>query len=145
MNGQIHERRSIRDTSYEDLPLPVHPPGMIERLPARVLKQTPDDISEPPNANLSLNHPAEPARLSPYHFARLFKETVGQTVHEDGIEQRLKASHHLPLSLSAAEPGSPILATFHANSRRFPESRPACIAKTARFFHNSAQKFNPSA
>ncbi|MEW6401848.1 MAG: AraC family transcriptional regulator [Chloroflexota bacterium] len=68
------------------------------RLAPPVLKRVLDYIQSQPGADLTLSRLAELARLSPYHFARMFKESTGQTVHAYVLEQRLRKCRDLLLN-----------------------------------------------
>lgn len=48
--------------------------------------------------DLTLEQIAQEAHLSPYHFARRFKQSIGQSVHQYVIEQRLEAAKRLLLT-----------------------------------------------
>jgi AraC family transcriptional regulator len=91
--------------------VPAALPRLAGRLSGPILKRVLDYVAEHPNMDLTLAHLADLAHLSPYHFARLFKESMGQTVHEYVTEQRLRMSYHLllggdlPLAAIAAEAG----------------------------------------
>jgi AraC family transcriptional regulator len=94
---------------YVDVPVSARP--VKGRLPGAVLRNVVDYVAEQPNSELSLSKLAALAHLSPYHFARLFKETTGQTVHGYVLEQRLLRSRYLllasrlPISYIAMEMG----------------------------------------
>ena len=81
---------------YADFP--VTPRPVKGRLPLAVLRQVSDYVEQQPDSELTLAKLASLAHLSPYHFARLFKETTGQTVHAFVREQRLLRACHLLLA-----------------------------------------------
>ncbi len=67
-------------------------------LSADALRQVEEYITDQLDARLSLANLAALVHLSPYHFARLFKETTGKTVHEYVLQRRLKRSHEMLLA-----------------------------------------------
>ncbi len=88
------------------LPLSLqHPAGLLAavlsmrgRLPPAVLQQIEERVGEEPDGDWSLSSLAGLVHLSPYHFARQFKETTGKTVHEYVLEHRLRRSYELLLA-----------------------------------------------
>lgn len=76
---------------------PASPPELDGRLPAPILKCVLEYIAHSPEGDLSLRNLADLAHLSPYHFARLFKQSTGQTVHQYVIGQRLQVGYQLLL------------------------------------------------
>jgi AraC family transcriptional regulator len=65
------------------------------------------------NQNLSLEMLAEQVGFSPYHFARLFRQTTGESPHQFVLRQRLAVAQRLlketdlPLAHVASEVGIP--------------------------------------
>jgi AraC family transcriptional regulator len=76
---------------------PAAVPEVKGRLPTPVLKKILDYITDCSNAELTLAHMASLVHVSPYHFERLFKESMGQPVHKYVLAQRLKKSYRLLL------------------------------------------------
>ncbi|WP_226889764.1 helix-turn-helix domain-containing protein [Nostoc sp. MG11] len=73
-------------------------------LPQQPLKQTIDYIQENLNQNVSLAELAEIAKLSPYHFARLFKQSTGLPPHQYQIKCRVdRAKDLLKTNLEIAD------------------------------------------
>lgn len=74
------------------------------KLSAQQLKQVVDYIDEYLDRNLRLAELASLARLSPYHFARLFKQSTGIAPHQYHIRRRVERTQQLLLTkLSIAE------------------------------------------
>lgn len=74
------------------------------------LQQVLSFINDQLDQDLSLAAMAAVAHLSPYHFARLFKQAVGQSPHQYVIRQRVEAAKRLlasglPTAQVAAEAG----------------------------------------
>ncbi len=67
-------------------------------LPDAVLRQIDDYVASQLDAELSLPRLAEFAHLSPSHFARRFKESTGQTVHEYVLRRRLQRCYEALLA-----------------------------------------------
>ncbi len=94
---------------YVDFPARARP--VKGRLPLTVLRQVADYVEGQPDCELTLAKLAALARLSPYHFARLFKDTTGQTVHAYVRERRLLHACYLlratrlPIAFIATETG----------------------------------------
>jgi AraC family transcriptional regulator len=87
----------------------IHPGGTLSRHKLRVVI---DYIHEHLDAELSLDHLASVVRMSPYHFARLFKSSTGLPPHQYVIAQRverakglLRDAERFPLADIAAEVG----------------------------------------
>jgi AraC family transcriptional regulator len=81
-------------------------------LPRHKLRAVIDYIHEHLDAELSLDHLAAVAHVSPYHFARLFKNSTGLPPHQYVIARRverakelLRDRERLPLAEVAAEVG----------------------------------------
>jgi AraC family transcriptional regulator len=64
-------------------------------LPGNKLRAVTDYIHEHLDAELSLNHLAAVAHMSPYHFARLFKNSTGLPPHQYVITQRVERAKQL--------------------------------------------------
>jgi AraC family transcriptional regulator len=82
--------------NYVSSPAPV--PEVKGRLSPMVLKQVLDFVDASSNDNLSLGRMADMAHLSPFHFERLFKASMGRTVHQYVLTQRLEKSYRLLLT-----------------------------------------------
>jgi transcriptional regulator GlxA family with amidase domain len=65
------------------------------RLTASSLHRVLTYIHEHLPGDLSLATVAAIAHLSPYHFTRLFKQAMGETLHQYVIRQRVEAAQHL--------------------------------------------------
>jgi AraC family transcriptional regulator len=81
-------------------------------LPRHKLRAVVEYIHEHLDAELSLDHLAAVAHISPYHFARLFKNSTGLSPHQYVIARRverakglLREGTRLPLAEIAAEVG----------------------------------------
>jgi AraC family transcriptional regulator len=86
------------------------------------------------NGNLSLLALAEQAKLSPFHFARQFRATLGLSPHQFVMRQRIQSSLHLirtgklPLARIAAETGFHDQAHFTHAFRKILGVTPATYA-----------------
>ena len=60
-----------------------------------VLRSVMEYVNANPASDLSLAEIAAVAGLSPYYFARCFKQSTGHTIHQYVIEQRLEAANRL--------------------------------------------------
>jgi AraC family transcriptional regulator len=69
--------------------------------------------------DLSLGELAALAHLSPYHFARLFKRTTGQTLHQYVIERRVEAAKRLLLTGHLTVTEVAALVGFHDQSHLY--------------------------
>ncbi len=91
----------VRDLSLQLLGAPVSLSAIIlplrRRLPAALLQQIEQCILDEPDGGWTLSRLAKLANLSPCHFARLFKDSTGQTVHSYVLERRLRHSYALLL------------------------------------------------
>jgi AraC family transcriptional regulator len=81
--------------TYVSSPAPIH--EMKGRLHPPVLKKILDYVANSSNADLTLSHLADLAHVSSYHFSRLFKESMGEPVHQYVLRQRLEKSCRLLL------------------------------------------------
>jgi AraC-like DNA-binding protein len=59
-------------------------------------------LSETHDPELSIREVARQARLSPYHFIRVFEAVFGLTPHQFRIEERLARARHLLLNDNAS-------------------------------------------
>jgi AraC family transcriptional regulator len=81
------------------------------RLTARQLQRVVDRIQDQPGQELTLEVLAQQAGFSPFHFARLFRQTTGESPHQFVLRQRLDRARHLleasdaPVAQVAAESG----------------------------------------
>lgn len=75
--------------------LPPRIPQVSGPLARSTLRHILDFIDEQPAADLRLARLAALANLSPYHFARLFRQTIGQPLHHYVLERRLQRSCRL--------------------------------------------------
>jgi AraC family transcriptional regulator len=94
-------------------------------LPRHRLRAVIDYIHEHLDTELALDHLAAVARLSPYHFARLFKNSTGLPPHRYVIARRverakelLREREQLPLAEVAAEVGFSDQSHFTRHFRR---------------------------
>ena len=71
------------------------PPKIKGHMPAPMLKSVMDYIHEHLDRNVSLGEIAGIAHLSPFHLARLFKQTLGVTVHQYVLHKRLEVGKEL--------------------------------------------------
>lgn len=67
-------------------------PAVTGGLAPHVLRRVQDLIDSDPAADLSIDRLAQAAGLSPYHFARMFRLSTGQTPHRHVMERRLLAA-----------------------------------------------------
>lgn len=65
------------------------------KLSSRQMQRLTDFIHAHLNQNLSLQMLAQQVGFSPYHFARLFRQTTGESPHQFVLSQRLEAAKHL--------------------------------------------------
>jgi AraC family transcriptional regulator len=64
-------------------------------LSQKQIRQVTEYVSDRLQSNLSLSELAACIALSPYHFARLFKQTTGMTPHQYVICQRVERAKYL--------------------------------------------------
>jgi AraC family transcriptional regulator len=90
-------------------PTDVHPGGVLSRHKLRTVIEY---IHEHLDAELSLDHLAAVAHVSPYHFARLFKHSTGLPPHQyviacriERAKELLRGRDRLPLAEVATEVG----------------------------------------
>jgi AraC family transcriptional regulator len=82
------------------------------------------------NQNLSLEMLAQQVGFSPYHFARLFRETTGESPHQFVLRHRLDVAKHLlketntPLAQIALEVGFPQQSHFTQAFKRYVGTTP---------------------
>ena len=65
------------------------------KLSSPQMRRVTDFILTHLNQNLSLEMLAQQLGFSPYHFARLFRHTTGESPHQFVLRQRLEAARHL--------------------------------------------------
>ena len=70
-------------------------PNCTRALNTRVLKRVMDYIQSQLGEDLSLETIADVAHISPYYFGKLFKISMGQTVHQYVMSERLKRARWL--------------------------------------------------
>jgi AraC family transcriptional regulator len=98
-----------------------------------------EHIHENLDAELSLDHLAAVARMSPYHFARLFKDSTGLPPHQYVIARRverakelLRGHDPLPLADVAVEAGFSSQSHFTHHFKRFVGVTPRRFQSAAR-------------
>ena len=98
-----------------------------------------DHIHERLDAELSLDHLAAVAHMSPYHFARLFKNSTGLPPHQYVIARRverakelLRGRDPLPLAEVAAETGFSSQSHFTRHFKRIVGVTPQRFRTSAR-------------
>lgn len=90
---------------------PVHIKETSQGLTRQQVKQVTDFILAHLSQDLSLEALAQQAGFSSYHFARLFRQTMGESPHQFVLRQRVERAQHLlketnvPLSQIAGESG----------------------------------------
>ncbi|RYG62984.1 AraC family transcriptional regulator [bacterium] len=82
--------RVLQGFSVQNLVAPLE-----NKLAPRAWRAVRDYIEDELDSDLSLNEMAEIAGLSPYHFARCFKETAGKTPHQYVISRRVERARQL--------------------------------------------------
>jgi AraC family transcriptional regulator len=113
-----------------------HPGGL---LPRHKLRAVTEYIIEHLDAELSLDHLAGVAHTSPYHFARLFKNSTGLPPHQYVITRRverakelLRDRDRLPLAEVAVETG-------FSNQSHFTHHFKRLVGVTPKLFQSSAR------
>jgi AraC family transcriptional regulator len=108
-------------------------------LPRHRLRAVTEYIREHLDAELSLDHLAAVAHMSPYHFARLFKNSTGLPPHQYVIARRverakelLRDRDRLPLAEVAVETG-------FSNQSHFTHHFKRLVGVTPKFFQSSAR------
>ena len=98
-----------------------------------------DHIHERLDAELSLDHLAAVAHMSPYHFARLFKNSTGLPPHQYVIARRVERAKELlrdrgplPLAEVAAEAGFSSQSHFTRHFKRIVGVTPQRFRTSAR-------------
>ncbi len=100
------------------------------KLSARQMQRLTNFIHAHLNQNLSQEMLAQQVGFSPYHFARLFKQTTGESPHQFVLSQRLEAAKHLlketdaPLAQVAREIGFPHQSHFAQAFKRWSGTTP---------------------
>jgi AraC family transcriptional regulator len=113
------------------------------KLSGRSLKKIIDYIAGQPLEYLKITNLAKLVNLSPFHFERLFKTTIGKTIHQFVLEHQLKKS--LPLVLKsdltiariAAEMGFADQAHFDRQFKATYGVAPGRLRKDSLFFPSS--------
>lgn len=75
--------------------IPLDAPAYRGGLPPALLRCVLDYIRTHLAEDLTLEQIAQEAHLSPYHFMRLFKQSMGQSVYQYVLDQRLEAAKRL--------------------------------------------------
>jgi AraC family transcriptional regulator len=94
---------------YTNIPIEIKEPA--QRLTSRQVRRVTDFILAHLDQELSLPVLAQQAGFSPYHFARLFRRTTGESPHQFVLRQRIEHAKHLlkegdlPLAHVALESG----------------------------------------
>jgi AraC family transcriptional regulator len=108
-------------------------------LPKPRLRAVIEYIHEHLDAELSLDHLAAVARMSPFHFARLFKNSTGLPPHQYVIARRverakelLRGRDHPPLAEVAFETGFSSQSHFTRHFKRLVGVTPRRFRTTAR-------------
>jgi AraC family transcriptional regulator len=117
-------------------PAGAHPGGVLSR---HKLRAVVDYIHAHLDAELSLDHLAAVAHMSPYHFARLFKNSTGLPPHQYVIARRverakelLRDRERLPLAEVAFEAGFSSQSHFTRHFRRLVGVTPGQFQSSAR-------------
>jgi AraC family transcriptional regulator len=114
-------------------------------LPRHKLRAVLEYIHEHLDAEVSLDHLAAVAHVSPYHFARLFKSSTGLPPHQYVIARRverakelLRDRNHFPLAEVAIDTG-------FANQSHFTRHFKRLVGVTPRLFQASARTYQTKA
>jgi AraC family transcriptional regulator len=128
----IHLLRHFSATGPADVPI-----GGV--LPKHKLRAVLEYIHEHLDAELSLDHLAAVAHMSPYHFARLFKNSTGLPPHQYVIARRVERAKELlrvrdvlPLADVAVETG-------FSNQSHFTRHFKRLVGVTPKLFQVSAR------
>lgn len=95
-----------------------------QKLSSRQMQQLTTFILDHLNQDLSLDMLAQQVGFSPYHFARLFRQTTGESPHQFVLRQRLEVAQQLlketdlPLTQVASEVGFPNQSHFTQTFKR---------------------------
>jgi AraC family transcriptional regulator len=82
-----------------------------QRLTHQQIKRVIDFVQAHPDQDLSLEMLAQQTGFSPYYFARMFRQTMGESPHQFVLRQRIEQAQHLlkkkdmPLAQIAIESG----------------------------------------
>jgi AraC family transcriptional regulator len=107
------------------------------------LKQTMDYIATQPLQSLKIKELAQLVNLSPFYFERLFKATLGKTVHQYVLEQQLKKSvdlllkSNLTIAQIATELGFADQAHFNRQFKAAYGVAPGVLRKDSILFQSS--------
>jgi AraC family transcriptional regulator len=114
-------------------------------LPRHKLRAVLDYIHDHLDAELSLDHLAAAAHLSPYHFARLFRNSTGLPPHQYVIARRVERAKELlgrrdllPLALVAVETGFSSQSHFTRHFKRLVGVTPRLFQASARTYQRKA-------
>lgn len=117
-------------------------------LAPHVIKRVLDFIASEPANDLTLARLASMANLSPYHFARLFRATMGKPVHQYVMEQRLEKGLRLVMDgrLSLSEISSQLgfadQSHFSHRFKRLFHITPGALRKESKNLPRSEQGFS---
>lgn len=107
--AQMLATHLLRHYTTTDIAIPEYN----RKLSSRQMQRLNTFILDHLNQNLSLEMLAQQIGFSPYHFARLFRQTTGESPHQFVLRKRLEAAERLlketdlPLALVASEVGIP--------------------------------------
>ncbi|HET8840756.1 MAG TPA: AraC family transcriptional regulator [Ktedonobacteraceae bacterium] len=113
---------------YTTTAVSIPEPG--RRLSSQQMQRLTDFILAHLHQNLSLEMLAQQVGFSPYHFARLFRHTTGESPHQFVLRQRLEAARrllketNLPLAQIALETGFPHQSHFTQAFKRYLGTTP---------------------
>lgn len=107
--AQMLAAHLLRHYTTTNVPIPEYS----RKLSSRQMQRLTTFILDHLNQNLSLEMLARQTGFSPYHFARLFRQTTGESPHQFVLRKRLEVAERLlketdlPLALVASEVGLP--------------------------------------
>lgn len=114
------------------------------------LRRVIDYIHDNLACKLTLDTIATQANLSPYHFARLFKQSTGQPLHQYVIEQRVASAKQLLVSGQGTVGEVAALVGFHDQShlhryfKRFVGVTPSAFLKQRRNIQDNRKNIQDS-